>query len=130
MQNKLGILPLIAVSFCLLAAEPVTNVAGTWTGEVKGQDGGIGHVKFVLRRKGNHISGTAGPADKEYPGHIYDAKLEGNHLVFAVNDKDDSGLSLTYQIDLTVTNNRMVGKAHGRSQERSWTLDVSVTRGD
>jgi hypothetical protein len=44
------------------------------------------------------------------------------------DDADDRRIALIYRFDLTVTCNRMDGKANGRSRERSRTLDVSVTR--
>ena len=65
----------------------------------------------MLRREGERISGQAGPLDKQNPGHIYDAQLEGSHLTFAADDTDDTLLRLTYRFDLTVANDRMRGKA-------------------
>jgi len=129
MRNNLIIALLSAVSACLLAAKPAIDVNGTWTGEVRGQEGGIGNVRFVLQQDGDRISGTAGPLEKANPGRIYDGKLDGNHLTFAADDTDDTeGITFTYHFDLTVTNSGMRGKAHGRSGDRSWTLDVSMTR--
>jgi len=129
MRNKLSLALFIAVSACWLAAKPGTDVTGTWTGEVRGQDGGTGKVRFVLRQEGDRISGTAGPLEKQDPGRVYDARLEGSHLTFAADDTDESaGLTLTYRFDLTVTNDQMQGKAHGRSGDRSWTLEISMTR--
>src|ERR1035438_8598401 len=89
-----------------------------------------GSVRFVLKQEGNRISGTAGPVDEKNPGQVYDGKLDGNHLMFASDDtaKDGSGLSLTYNFDLTITGDHMQGKAHGHSGNRSWTLDISLTR--
>ena len=129
MRNKLGLALFIAVSACLLMAKPGIDVNGTWTGEVRGQEGGTGKVRFVLLQEGDRISGTAGPLEKQNPGHIYDAKLEGTHLTFAADDTDETeGVTLTYRFDLTVANSQMQGKAHGRSGDRSWTLDISMTR--
>jgi hypothetical protein len=129
MSNKLSMALFIAASACLLMAKSGIDVNGTWTGEVRGQEGGTGKVRFVLQQEGDRISGTAGPLEKENPGHIYDAKLEGSHLTFAADDTDDTeGLTLTYHFDLTVTNGQMQGKAHGRSGDRSWTLDISMAR--
>lgn len=105
------------------------DVTGTWTGEVRGQDGRTGKVRFVLQQDGDRISGTAGPLEKENPGHIYEAKLDGSQLTFAVDDTDEAeGLTLTYHFALTVTNSQMQGKAHGRSRDKSWTLDISMIR--
>jgi hypothetical protein len=126
-RNRTGVL-LIVFATCGLRAEPAIDVSGTWTGDIRGQDGGTGRVCFVLHQAGAHISGTAGPADKPNPPRIYDVKLEGSHLTFAADDADDTGLTLTYHFDLTVANDRMQGKAQGRSGDRSWTLDISMTR--
>jgi len=129
MRNKLRVVWFIAASACLLAAKPGIDVTGTWSGEVRGQDGGTGRVCFVLRQEKDRISGTAGPCDKKSPGHVYDGKLEGSHLIFAADDNDDdTGLTLTYSFDLTVADDQMQGRAHGHSGGRSWTLDISMTR--
>lgn len=129
MKRTLNVASFIAVSACLLMAMPGIDIGGTWTGEVRGQEGGTGKVRFVLHQEGDRISGTAGALEKENPGHIYDAKLEGSRLTFAADDTDESeGLKLTYHFDLNVTNGQMTGKAHGRSGERSWTLEISMTR--
>ncbi len=130
MRSKLSVILFIAVSACLLAAKPGIDVTGTWTGEIKGQEGGTGKVRFVLRQEGDRISGTAGPIEKQNPGHVYDANLDGNHLTFSAADADDkTGLTLTYSFDLTIAHDQMQGKAYGRSGDRTWTLDISVTRG-
>lgn len=113
---------------CGLLARPAIDVSGTWTGKLQDQEGGTGAVRFVLHQEGDRISGTAGPIERPDPPRVHDAKLEGNHLTFAADDADDSGLTLTYHFDLTLTNDRMQGKAQGHSRDRSWTLDVSVTR--
>jgi hypothetical protein len=129
MRNKLTLGLFIAAAACLLTAKTGIDVTGTWTGEVKGQEGGTGKVRIVLRQQGERISGTAGPIDKQDPGPVYDAKLEGNHLIFAADDTDDeTGLKMIYNFDLTVANDQMQGTAHGHSGDRSWTLDISLTR--
>ena len=129
MRNKLSVILFIAVSTCLLVAKPGVDVAGTWTGEVRDQEGGAGRVRFVLQQEGDRISGTAGPIEKQNPGHVYDAKLDGNHLTLSADDTDDkTGLTLTYSFDLTIAHDQMQGKANGRSGDRTWTLDISMTR--
>jgi hypothetical protein len=60
---------------------------------------------------------------------VYDAKLDGNHLTLSADDTDDkTGLTLTYSFDLTIAHDQMQGKANGRSGDRTWTLDISMTR--
>ena len=129
MRNKLSVILFIAVSVSLVVAKPGVDVTGTWTGEIRGQEGGTGKIRFVLRQERDRISGTAGPVEKQNPGHVYDAKLDGNHLTFSAADADDkTGLTLTYSFDLTIAHDQMQGKAYGRSGDRAWTLDISVTR--
>jgi hypothetical protein len=127
-MHKAFTVVVIVASACLLAAEPGVDVTGNWAGVISGQDGGKGSVRFVLKQAGDQVSGTAGPSDKQNLPQLYDGKLEGNHLTFAVDDADENGLKLTYHFDLTVTGDRILGKADGRSGDRSWTMDVSVTR--
>jgi hypothetical protein len=113
----------------LLLAKSGMNVTGSWTGEVRDQEGGTGKVRFVLMQEGEQISGTAGPVEKQNPPHVRDAKLDGNHLTLSADDTDDkSGLTARYSFDLSVANDHMQGKAYGRSGERTWTLDISLTR--
>ena len=129
MRTELAMALFVAAALPILSASPATNLTGTWTGEIKGQDGGTGQVRVVLRQDGGTISGTAGPIDKQNPGRIYDANLEGEHLTFAADDADETtGLKLTYHFDITVTGDRMQGTAHGRSGDRSWTLDINLAR--
>jgi hypothetical protein len=126
MKRKLPLLFLAAASAYVLAANGGVDVTGNWMGEVKDADGGTGRVRVVLQQNGDQITGTAGPVEAQ--NHIYDAKLEGTHLTFAVDDTDDNGLKLTYRLDVTVSNDHMEGKAHGKSAEKSWTLDISLAR--
>ena len=129
MRTRWTLICAIFALTCLLHAKSGTDLTGTWTGEVKDPDGGTGKVRFVLQQQGAQISGTAGPVEKQNPGHIHDAKLEGDHLTFAADDTDpDTGLTLTYQFDMTVAQDRMQGKARGRSGDRTWTMDISVAR--
>jgi hypothetical protein len=130
MRSAWNVIVFVVATACLLAAKPGSDVTGTWDGQLRGQDGGTGSVRFVLKQEGNRISGTAGPVDEKNPGQVYDGKLDGSHLMFAADDtaKDGSGLSLTYNFDLTITGDQMQGKAHGYSGNRSWTLDISLTR--
>lgn len=129
MRKTLSVALFIVVSASLLLAESGINVTGTWTGEVRDQQGGTGRVRLMLRQEGEQISGTAGPAEKQNPGHVDDAKLDGNHLTLSADDTDDkSERRLTYSFDLTVANNQMQGKVYGRSGDRTWTLDISLTR--
>jgi hypothetical protein len=128
-RNPWSLALLVAALGAVLSASPPVNVTGTWTGDLKGQEGGTARVRVVLRQEGDRISGTAGPIDKQNPAHIYDARFEGEHLLFALRDTDeDGGLALTYRFDLKVTNDRMQGNAYGRSGDRSWKLDVALTR--
>jgi hypothetical protein len=130
MRKTLSVALFIAVAVSLLLAKSGMNVTGTWTGEVRDQEGGTGKVRFVLVQEGGQISGTAGPVEKQNPGHVHDAKLDGNHLTLSADDTDDkSGLTSTYSFDLTVADDQMQGKAYGRSGDRTWTLGISLTRG-
>jgi hypothetical protein len=129
MRKTLSVALFIAVALSLLLAKSGINVTGTWTGEVRDQEGGTGKVRFVLVQERDQISGTAGPVEKQNPGHVHDAKLDGNHLTLSADDTDDkSGLTSTYSFDLTVANDQMQGNVYGRSGDRTWTLHISLTR--
>jgi hypothetical protein len=127
-RNTWTVILFLVATACLATARPDIDVSGTWTGEISGQSGGRGNVRFVLKQTAGQISGTAGPSDKQNPPQIYDGKLQGDHLSFAADDTDDSGLKLIYHFDLAVSGDRIEGKANGRSGDRSWTLEVFVTR--
>jgi hypothetical protein len=126
MKRKLPLYFLAVACACSLAAHSAIDVSGNWMGEIKGADGGTGRIRVVLHQNGDRITGTAGPVETQHP--IYDAKLEGTRLTFAVDDTDDNGLRLTYRLDVTVASDHMEGKAHGTSAEKSWTLDISLAR--
>jgi len=129
MRKTLSVALWIAAAVSLLLAKSGMNVTGSWTGEVRDQEGGTGKVRFVLMQEGEQISGTAGPVEKQNPGRVHDAKLDGNHLTLSADDTDGkSGVTLTYNFDLAVANDQMQGKAYGRSGDRTWILDISLTR--
>jgi hypothetical protein len=128
MKTKLPLFLLAAAAACLLAANSSVEVTGNWMGEVKDAAGGTGRIRLVLRQNGDQITGTAGPAETPNPGQIYDAKLEGTHLTFSVDDTDDNGVKLTYHLDITVSHDHMEGKAQGQSADKSWTLAISLAR--
>jgi hypothetical protein len=128
MRRTYSVIGFIAATACLLTAKPGAEVTGAWVGQLNGQGGGTGSVRIVLKQTGDQISGTAGPSEKPNPPQIYDGKLEGDHLTFAADDSDESGLKLTYHFDFTVSGDHMQGKAYGRSGDRSWTLDISANR--
>ena len=96
MRKTYSVICFIAATACLLSAQPAADVTGAWAGQLRGQEGGTGAVRIVLKQTGDQISGTAGPSEKQNPPQIYDGKLEGNHLTFAADDSDDSWT----QIDL------------------------------
>jgi hypothetical protein len=118
----------LAAMTSVVAAASSADISGTWLGEIKGQDGGKGTVRFVLVQSGSQISGTAGPSDSQTPPRVYNAKLDGDHFICSADDTDANGLSLTYNFDLTIDGDQMTGKAHGHSQGRYWTLDISISR--
>ena len=126
MTRQLSLFFLAAACACLLAANSGVDVTGNWMGEVKDADGGTGRIRVVLHQNGDRITGTAGPVETQNP--IYDAKLDGTRLTFAVDDTDAAGIKLTYRFDVTVSNDHMEGTAQGKSVEKSWTLDISLAR--
>lgn len=128
MNHTLRVICFLLTAASLLAM-PAVDINGNWVGDLRSEDGGTGKVRITLLQDGERISGTAGPVDRQDPPQVYDTKLEGNHLTFAVDDADqDAGAKLTYRFDLIVDGNRMHGKAHGHSGGKAWTLDISATR--
>jgi hypothetical protein len=123
---------MLAVIFSSLTAAPAASVAGMWAGMLsqKQSDGSaqIAPIRFNLTQEDNHISGTAGPEGKSL-NPIRDAKLEGNHLTFNVSSVSEDGTpGVTWQFDLTVSEDRIEGKGTATSGSRSWTADVSMSR--
>lgn len=128
MRKTMNVVLFVAVAVSLLSARPAMDVSGTWSGQLKDPAGVTGNIRFVLKQVGDQISGGAGPSEKQTLPQIYEGKLEGDHLTFSVDDADDNGFKLTYHMDLTVTGDRIVGKANGRSGDRTWRADISVAR--
>lgn len=50
----------VVLAACLLTAGSTVDVTGAWTGEIKDQEGYIGHIRFVLKQTGGQITGAAG----------------------------------------------------------------------
>ncbi len=119
---------LILAAAGALYASPAADVSGTWEGVLTDPEGHTGNVRFVLKQADGQITGNAGPSEKQTLPAIYDGKLDGSHLTFSVDDHDDNGLQLTYRMDLTVIGDRLVGKANGRSGDRSWIANLRLKR--
>jgi hypothetical protein len=62
-------LVLVAIAPAVTAAQTTASFTGKWEGTFtrEGSTGNPGPVVFNLTQKGNVITGTAGPADKQFP---------------------------------------------------------------
>src|SRR5215472_11542329 len=112
------------VIFLALLGVSAASIGGTWSGmmEQKTDDGRTGRMSMQvqLKQNGDQLSGTAGPNETNQ-APIQGARLEGSHLAFSVTlappPGSDSGP--TWKFELTVSGDRMEGKADGRMGERS-----------
>ena len=120
------LLPMLAVA--------AANVGGTWSGmmEQKADNGRTGRMSMLvqLKQDGDQLSGTAGPNENNQ-APIQGAKLDGTHLAFSVTllPPPGSDAGPTWRFDLTVSGDRMQGKAEGSMGERSLgTTEVVLLR--
>jgi opacity protein-like surface antigen len=60
-------LALIAITPAVAAAQAPAGFSGKWEGTFTREGGNAGPVVFNLVQKGNVITGTAGPADQQFP---------------------------------------------------------------
>jgi hypothetical protein len=84
----------LIMAFTTVNALAATDVSGTWTGEMKGADGGAGfQISFTLKQDGARLTGTVQGAQGD-PIAISEGKVDGNTLSFKVAV---SGATITHE---------------------------------
>jgi len=73
------------MAFTTVNALAATDISGTWTGELKGPDGGTGfQISFTLKQDGVKLTGTVQGAQGD-PIAISEGKVDGNKISFKVS---------------------------------------------
>jgi hypothetical protein len=116
------------LALTLFLAFNSSNLSGTWTGEMKDNEGGVGGAYLQLIQDGTRITGTTG-ASKDRTWPIQNAIYSNGQLTFAAISTDpESGSQSRWIFDLKVDNDHMSGTAEGARDGHSWKMGITLTR--
>ena len=105
-----------------------SNLTGTWMGEMKDNEGGVGGAYLQLAQEGARITGTTG-ASKDRTWPIQNAIYSNGRLTFAAISTDpESGSQSRWIFDLKVDDDHMSGTAEGVRDGHSWKMGITLTR--
>jgi len=113
MMKKLGVLAFVLLALApVMAAQTPTSFTGTWNGTFKmqrsdGTEGDPSPVVFNLAQKGKALTGTAGPADKQWT--IANAAVDAGKATFEVQQPDGP----LFKFTLTIVKGRLQGEMTG-----------------
>jgi hypothetical protein len=94
MKKLLCICAALMMALAPVAARAATDVTGTWTGEIKGPDGGAGfQVSFTFKQDGDKLTGSVTGAQGE-PIAISDGKVVGDKISFKIAF---NGMTITHE---------------------------------
>jgi hypothetical protein len=113
---------------CLLsltAAAAAADVSGNWVGtyDLTFPDGQAqsGQVYMTLKQAGSEITGTAGPAEQQWP--ITNGKIDRNRITFDL--QSDGPL---YKVELTLAEGRLKGEATGQTGDGTLKATLELTK--
>jgi hypothetical protein len=112
-MKKLVALAVVLVAFVpALAAQTATGFTGKWEGTFKmqrpdGTEGNPQNVAFNLTQKGKVLTGTAGPADKQWK--IDKGAVNAGKATFEVQQPDGP----LFKFTLTIVKGRLQGDMAG-----------------
>jgi hypothetical protein len=112
-MKKLAALALVLVAFApVLAAQSATSFTGKWEGTFKmqrpdGTEGNPSNVVFNLTQKGKAITGTAGPAEKQWT--VEKGAVNAGKATFEVQQPDGP----LFKFTLTVVKGHLQGDMAG-----------------
>jgi hypothetical protein len=116
------------LALTLFLAFNSSNLSGTWTGEMKDNEGGVGGAYLQLTQEGTRITGTTG-ASKDRTWPIQNATYSNGRLAFAAISTDpESGSQSRWIFDLKVEDDHMSGTAEGARDGHSWKMGITLTR--
>jgi hypothetical protein len=116
------------LALALFLAFNPSNLTGTWTGEMKDDEGGVGGAYLQLTHEGTRITGTTG-ASKDHTWPIKNAIYSNGRLTFsAISTDPESGSQSRWMFDLKVDDDHMSGTAEGNRDGHSWKTGVTLTR--
>ena len=113
--------------FVLSVVALFADVTGKWSGTGKGPTpDGEDHaitVNLDLKQNGNEVTGTVGSGESNDRYAIMNGVLEGDVLTFKVTPSD-----LTYDVTLTVKDDKMTGEATATQGSSKFTIKVELKR--
>jgi hypothetical protein len=116
-MKKLAALALVLVAFApVLAAQSATSFTGKWEGTFKmqrpdGTEGNPSNVVFNLTQKGKVLTGTAGPAEKQWK--VEKGAVTAGKATFEVQQPDGPLFKFTLSIVKGHLQGDMAGERDG-----------------
>ena len=113
MMKKLAALALVVAAFApVLAAQSAASFTGKWEGTFKmqrsdGTEGNPSNVVFNLTQKGKVLTGTAGPADKQWK--VDKGAVAAGKATFEVQQPDGP----LFKFTLTIVKGHLQGDMAG-----------------
>lgn len=112
MKNLVAIALVLAAFVPALAAQSATSFTGKWEGTFKmqrpdGTEGRPNDVVFNLTQKGKALTGTAGPADRQWK--IEKGAVNGGKATFEVQQPNGP----LFKFTLTIVKGRLQGDMAG-----------------
>jgi hypothetical protein len=112
-MKKLAALALVVIAFTpVLAAQSATSFTGKWEGTFKmqrpdGTEGNPSNVVFNLVQKGKVLTGTAGPAEKQWT--VEKGAVNAGKATFEVQQPDGP----LFKFTLTIVKGHLQGEMAG-----------------
>ena len=113
MLRKFGVIAFVLLALVpAVAAQTATGFSGKWNGTFKmqrpdGTEGPVNTVAFDLAQKGKVLTGTAGPADRQWK--IEKGAVEAGKATFEVQQPDGP----LFKFTLTIVKGRLQGEMAG-----------------
>jgi len=112
LAKTLAVFALVLTAFAPLAAQTAASFTGKWEGTFKmqrpdGTEGNAQPVVFNLTQKGKVLTGTAGPADKQW--NIDKGAVNAGKATFEVQQPDGP----LFKFSLTIVKGRLQGDMAG-----------------
>src|SRR5215203_1388964 len=130
MKKSLIAIALVLAAFVpTLAAQTAASLTGKWEGTFKGvrpdgTEGNANAVVFNLTQKGKVLTGTGGPADKQWP--IAKGAVAAGKATFEIQQPDGPLYKFTLALDKGHLTGDMVGEKDG--QTRQAKVDVTKAK--
>ena len=129
-MKRLAALVFVLAAFASpLAAQTAAGLTGKWEGTFKGvrpdgTEGNPNNVVFNLTQKGKALTGTAGPADQQWP--IAKGEVAAGKATFEVQQPDGP----LYKFSLSLVKGRLQGDMVGERDGQTRRAKVDAAKAE